>query len=127
MALPHELVAQLADWINQRGLKPSDLLFASRDGTPISRNTFRTRVWRPAVKASGVDFQVRVHDLRHAHASWLLSGGSDIRSVMDRMGHARITTTQKYLHTLPDADHKNLTALNRIRNITPGPEPETAG
>ena len=45
-----------------------DLLFATRAGTPISRNTFRTRVWLPAVKASGVDFDVRVHDLRHAHA-----------------------------------------------------------
>jgi site-specific recombinase XerD len=46
---------------------------------------------------------------------------------MDRMGHAQITTTQKYLHTLPDADHKNLTALHRIRNPRPGtaspPEP----
>ena len=35
---------------------------------------------------------------------------------MDRMGHAQITTTQKYLHTLPDADAKNLTALARIRD-----------
>ena len=35
---------------------------------------------------------------------------------MDRMGHAQITTTQKYLHTLPDADTKNLDALNRIRS-----------
>ena len=34
---------------------------------------------------------------------------------MDRMGHAQITTTQKYLHTLPDADQKNLNALDRIR------------
>ena len=34
---------------------------------------------------------------------------------MDRMGHAQITTTQKYLHTLPDADTKNLNALDRIR------------
>jgi len=34
---------------------------------------------------------------------------------MDRMGHAQITTTQKYLHTLPDADVKNLDALNRTR------------
>ena len=34
---------------------------------------------------------------------------------MDRMGHAQITTTQKYLHTLPDADAKNLDALNRTR------------
>jgi site-specific recombinase XerD len=74
------------------------------------------------VKASGVDFDVRVHDLRHAHASWLLSGGSDLKSVMDRMGHAQITTTQKYLHTLPDADAKNLTALHRIRGVPKKPE-----
>ena len=101
---PADLVAQLAAHIADRGLKSGDLLFATRDGTPISRNTFRTRVWLPAVAASGVDFDVRVHDLRHAHASWLLAGGSDLKSVMDRMGHAQITTTQKYLHTLPDAD-----------------------
>jgi integrase len=119
MALPAELVDELAEWIATRGLAPDDLLFATREGTPISRNTFRTRVWRPAVKASGVDFDVRVHDLRHAHASWLLAGGSDIRSVMDRMGHAQITTTQKYLHALPDADQKNLDALNRIRSQNP--------
>ena len=97
------------------------------DGTPISRNTFRTQVWRPAVAASGVDFAVRVHDLRHAHASWLLAGGSDLKSVMDRMGHAQITTTQKYLHTLPDADAKNLTALDRIRRSDTGSPPEPAG
>jgi site-specific recombinase XerD len=60
-----------------------------------------------------------VHDLRHAHASWLLAGGSDLKSVMDRMGHAQITTTQKYLHALPDADAKNLDALNRIRRRKP--------
>ena len=53
--------------------------------------------WLPAIKTSGVDFDVRVHDLRHAHATWLLGGGSDLKSVMDRMRHAQITTTQKYL------------------------------
>jgi integrase len=116
MGLPPELVTQLAAHIAERRLKPADLLFATRDGTPISRNTFRTRIWLPAVQASGVAFEVRVHDLRHAHASWLLAGGSDLKAVMDRMGHAQITTTQKYLHPMPDADTKNLTALNRIRN-----------
>ena len=115
MGLPPDLAAQLVDWITKRGLGPDDLLFATREGTPISRNTFRTRVWRPAITASGIDFHVRVHDLRHAHASWLLAGGSDLKAVMDRMGHAQITTTQKYLHAMPDADAKNLDALNRIR------------
>ncbi len=126
MALPAELIAQLGDWITDHRLGPGDLLFATRHGTPLSRNTFRTRIWRPAVAASGVDFPVRVHDLRHAHASWLLAGGSDLKSVMDRMGHAQITTTQKYLHTLPDADQKNLDALDRIRKPAPGSRPEPA-
>ena len=115
LGLRADLVGQLADWITSRRLGPDDLLFATRDGTRISRNTFRTRVWRPAVVVSGVDFDVRVHDLRHAHASWLLAGGSDLKSVMDRMGQAQITTTQKYLHTLPDADTKNLDALTKTR------------
>ena len=104
----------LANHIRMGTIGRDDLLFTTRVGTPISRNTFRTQVWLPAVKASGVDFRVRVHDLRHAHASWLLAGGSDLRSVMDRMGHHQIQTTQKYLHALPEADRKNLDALDRI-------------
>jgi site-specific recombinase XerD len=43
------------------------------------RNTFRSRVWTPAVKPAGIDFNVRIHDLRHAHASWLLAGGADLK------------------------------------------------
>jgi integrase len=116
LGIPENLVTLLTEHITARGLKAGDLLFATRDGTPISRNTFRTRIWLPAVTKSGVDFDVRIHDLRHAHASWLLAGGSDLKAVMDRMGHAQITTTQKYLHPMPDADQKNLTALDRIRN-----------
>jgi len=125
LGLPADLADQLTAHITDRGLGPDDLLFPTREGTPISRNTFRTRTWLPAVQSSGIDFDVRVHDLRHAHASWLLAGGSDIRSVMDRMGHAQITTTQKYLHPLPDADQKNLTALDRIRSsgVRPRPDP----
>ena len=79
----------------------------------MSRNTFRSRIWLLAVKASGVYFYVRMHDLRHAHASWLLAGGSDLKSVMDRMGHAQIETTQRYSHSLPQADQKNLDALSK--------------
>jgi len=40
--------------------------------------------------------------------------GSDLRSVMERMGHAQIQTTQKYLHALPGADQRNLDALDRM-------------
>jgi len=39
---------------------------------------------------------------------------------------AQITTTQKYLHKLPDADQKNLTALDRIRSSGHRPRPAPA-
>jgi site-specific recombinase XerD len=61
-------------------------------------------------------FRPRVHDLRHAHASWLLAGGADLQVVKERLGHASIMTTQKYLHTLPDADDTALDAFTKIRS-----------
>jgi site-specific recombinase XerD len=57
-----------------------------------------------------------MRDLRHAHASWLLAGGADIQIVKERLGHATIATTERYLHTLPDADETALDALSTIRN-----------
>ena len=75
---------------------------------------FRTNVWQPALKAANLDIHVRLHDLRHAHASWLLAGGADLQVVKERLGHGSIATTEKYLHTLPDTDQKNLDALTRI-------------
>ncbi|MGI9093398.1 MAG: tyrosine-type recombinase/integrase [Mycobacteriales bacterium] len=81
----------------------------------ISRAWFRRQIWNPALAQAGLPFHVRVHDLRHAHASWLLSGGADLQSVKDRMGHARLTTTEQYLHTLPHADAAAVAALDSIR------------
>lgn len=118
MGLRPALLHQLQEHIHDHHISRDDLLFATRDGTPLSRNTFRTRAWAPAVKASGLDFNVRIHDLRHAHASWLLAGGADLKSVMDRMGHTQIQTTQKYLHALPQADQRNLDAFTRIADPT---------
>jgi integrase len=119
LALRPGLVHALQDHIATRELGDGDLLFGTREGTPISRNTFRTRTWTPAVQASRVGFNVRIHDLRHAHASWLLAGGADLKSVMERMGHTQIQTTQKYLHALPDADRRNLDAFTRIAGTDP--------
>ena len=56
-----------------------------------------------------------MHDLRHAHASWLLAGGADIQTVKERLGHGSLRTTEKYLHTLPDTDDTALDALRRTR------------
>ncbi|WP_261563213.1 tyrosine-type recombinase/integrase [Frankia tisae] len=81
----------------------------------IPGDWFRKQVWHPAVAAAGIGRRVRVHDLRHAHASWLLAGGADLQVVKERLGHGSIATTQRYLHTLPTADETALDALARTR------------
>jgi integrase len=112
------LVGVIAARIDALNLGPDDLLFPSVEkagGLPLSRNTFRTKVWLPALERANLGFHVRMHDLRHAHASWLLAGGADLKTVMDRMGHSQIQTTQKYLHSLPDADETAIAAFQRTR------------
>ena len=93
-----------------RGLRACDT-----DGH-IPASWFRESIWRPAVKKAGLTIPVRIHDLRHAHASWLLAGGADLQVVKQRLGHGSLRTTEKYLHTLPDADETALEALSKMRN-----------
>jgi integrase len=82
----------------------------------IPRRWFRDAVLKPALNASRLDFDIKMHGLRHAHASWLLAGGADLQVVKERLGHGSISTTEKYLHTLPDADDIAVDAFTKIRD-----------
>ncbi|WP_028647944.1 tyrosine-type recombinase/integrase [Nocardiopsis sp. CNT312] len=82
----------------------------------IPADWFRKNVWHPARERAGLPASVTPHQLRHAHASWLLAGGANLTVVRDRLGHASITTTERYLHTLPEADDSAVAALSAVRN-----------
>lgn len=59
---------------------------------------------------------IRVHDLRHSHASMLINMGFDIKEISDRLGHENTSTTWNiYSHLYPDADSKLADRLNDIR------------
>jgi len=118
---------QLRAHIKQFAIADTDLLFTSTAGTAISRNNFRTKLWAPAVTKAKVEQKVTFHNLRAAHASWLLAGGADIIVVQHRLGHRQITTTQQYTGTLPDAGDRALAAYRRIRQGTSPPKPSGAG
>ena len=114
-----QLCQDIREYMMASGTRGEDLLFATSTGSPVSRNVFRTRVWLPAVTSSKIKQHVRFHDLRGAHASWLLAGGADMKAVMDRLGHKQIQTTQQYLGRLPDADERALKAFEAIRSRRP--------
>ncbi|WP_149261557.1 tyrosine-type recombinase/integrase [Actinomadura sp. K4S16] len=85
------------------------------DDPHIPASWFRNHCWHPARAAADLGWSPRIHDLRHAHASWLLAGGADLQVVKERLGHRKISTTERYLHTLPTADETALDALAKIR------------
>jgi integrase len=105
----------LREHIKAYEVDDNELLFTSTARTPLSRNNFRTKFWAPAVKNAKIKQKVTFHNLRAAHASWLLAGGADIVVVQDRLGHRQITTTQQYTGTLPDTGERALAAFRKIR------------
>jgi integrase/recombinase XerD len=83
-------------------------LLLSRTGRPLSRIEIWRLVKKYAVRA-GMSRNVTVHTLRHCFATHLLSGGADLRSVQEMLGHVDIGTTQIYTHV----DHERLRQIHK--------------
>ena len=58
--------------------------------------------WSWVRKAAGVP-GVRIHDLRHTHASWGATAGNSLLIIGKLLGHQQSRTTQRYAHLQPDA------------------------
>jgi len=74
-----------------------DFLLLSRTGRPMSRIEIWRLVKKYAIRA-GMPRNLTVHTLRHCFATHLLTGGADLRSVQEMLGHVDIATTQIYIH-----------------------------
>ena len=89
--------------------RPSeDHLLLSARGAPLSHQAL-WQVVRTAARAAGFDQPVYTHLLRHSFATHLLHGGADLRAVQELLGHANLTTTQRYTHV----DAKRLVEVHR--------------
>lgn len=86
----------------------NDYVFCRPDGGPLDRSAVRSRFIRAQEKA---DLRIRrFHDLRHSFG--LAIQRFDLVAVKDMMGHSRLTTTERYLHSKPRPD--GIVKLNEI-------------
>ncbi len=77
--------------------KASDVVFPSRRGDQMTRQTFWHRIKLHARQA-GIAASISPHTLRHAFATHLLNHGADLRTVQMLLGHSDLSTTQIYTH-----------------------------
>jgi integrase/recombinase XerD len=77
--------------------KKETALFLNARGERLTRQGFWQKL-KEYVKSAGLDEQISPHTLRHSFATHMLSGGADLRSVQELLGHANISTTQVYTH-----------------------------
>lgn len=105
--LPAELVREL------RAARGLGLVF-SRNGKALNAWTIRRCHFYPLVKRLGLP-RVRLHDLRHLHASVLLEQGADLAAVSARLGHAsKGFTLAVYGHVLTAGQEKAAAAANLL-------------
>ena len=105
ITIPQGLKDCLKDYIAQcYGLKPDDRLF------PYTKS-YLTHEMERGCKLSGVK-KIRIHDIRHSHASLLVEMGFSPLLIAERLGHERVQTTMEtYSHLYPN---KQTEVANRL-------------
>ena len=88
--------------------KPTDRLFISLKGAPISVPGLRWIITKYGER-SGLEKSINPHSLRHSFATHLVNSGCDVRVVQELLGHASISTTQRYTHV-------NMERLRKVYN-----------
>lgn len=96
------------------GSGAEDLVFATRNRTPLNPKNVLRRVLRPACQSLGLPL-VSWHSFRHTHATQLAEVGESMRTAQALLGHSDLETTLNvYMHAIPDAQRR---AVDKVADI----------
>ena len=116
--IPDFLCQELSDYIQSRYMLDADeRLF------PVTKSYLSHEMIR-GCKNTGVK-KIRIHDIRHSHASLLINQGCDALMLADRLGHEKVSTTlNTYSHLFPHKQQELVHSLESLQaTASPTPEP----
>lgn len=113
-ALRAHRAAQLADRVRVGSLwREPELVFTNEHGACMVPETLRRRL-DALLEQAGLG-RIRIHDLRHTHASFLLRHGKSVVEVSKRLGHKNVAQTlNTYAHCIPDEHKATADLLGRM-------------
>ena len=102
-----------------REYRPALWLFPARDGTrPMDVSTAQ-KFYTAAKQRAGIRKRGGIHALRHAFATHLLEGGTDLHTIQRLLGHGHLGTTMRYFHLAQRTLLKTPSPLEWLDRATP--------
>jgi integrase len=98
--------------LNNKPVHHDDLIFSDIEGQPFNPNTV-TPAFNKISKRMGIN--LRLHDLRHTHATLMLKSGVHPKIVSERLGHATVAfTLDTYSHVVPGLQEAAAKAFDEL-------------